>query len=377
MSDLGIIDSYENIDKKETRSFIDNIESSLNVKTETQKTIKDTEWIDKIQETLPYIDNIYRSPNRFIVNEEEIVKIELAKKITVESIKHLSKNTNFIQSIDKKTGDVQPSKILNINKEEDYDTYENRVVYTLIQNIKMFIKNRKKLLEGKLKEEQIDNKTLEYSGDSKIMGDKVGINLVLNSCLDHDEDKSVEDMKQILNRIEELEKNVTELTYSEIYKIIDKKSISLVREPIKKTNVILKNVNFQYAMKLWTYLRDNYDEKDTQINEKQEYNDEGQLKNLIDETFLLQYIALKTLEDDKMENKETREEIKEAMVEQIIDKMIEMDADLTSKQLKEMISEKYEVIKYKKMQAIKEIQKIYKAHIDLYTEKVERKGEYK
>ena len=33
---------------------------------------------------------------------------------------------------------------------------------------------------------------------------------------------------------------------------------SLVREPIRKTNVVLKNVNFQYAMKLWSYLRDNY-----------------------------------------------------------------------------------------------------------------------
>ena len=47
-------------------------------------------------ETIPYIDNIFRSPNRFIVNEEEVVKIEQAKKITVETIKHLSKNTNFI-----------------------------------------------------------------------------------------------------------------------------------------------------------------------------------------------------------------------------------------------------------------------------------------
>lgn len=55
-----------------------------------------------MEETVPYIDNILRNPNRFIVNEEEIVKIELARKITVESIKHLSKNTNLIQDYDKK-----------------------------------------------------------------------------------------------------------------------------------------------------------------------------------------------------------------------------------------------------------------------------------
>ena len=31
--------------------------------------------------TVPYLDNILRNPNRFIINEEEIVKIELARKI--------------------------------------------------------------------------------------------------------------------------------------------------------------------------------------------------------------------------------------------------------------------------------------------------------
>ena len=64
------------------------------------------------------LDNILRNPNRFIVNEEDIVKIELARRVTVESIKHLSKNTNLIQDYNKETGDVRPSKILNINKEE-------------------------------------------------------------------------------------------------------------------------------------------------------------------------------------------------------------------------------------------------------------------
>ena len=134
MSDLEIIDIYENSNKEKSKKFVDKVNSSLRIQTDTKREIKDIEWIEKMEETIPYLDNILRSPNRFIINEEEIVKIERARKITVDSIKHLSKNTNFIQSIDKKTGDVKPSKILNINKEESYDTYENRLIYTLIQN---------------------------------------------------------------------------------------------------------------------------------------------------------------------------------------------------------------------------------------------------
>ena len=139
MEELRIIELYNNTSKEKQKDFLNNIESSIHVKTEYNKTQINTEWIDKIEFTIPYIENIFRNPNRFIINEEEIVKIELARKITVDSIKHLSKHTNLIQDINKDTGDVRPSKILNINKEESYDTYENRLIYTLVQNIKIFI----------------------------------------------------------------------------------------------------------------------------------------------------------------------------------------------------------------------------------------------
>ena len=65
-----------------------------------------------MEEIIPHLIMIFRNPNRFIVNEEEIVKIESVRKVTVESIKHLSKNTNLIQTIDDETGDVQPRKTI-------------------------------------------------------------------------------------------------------------------------------------------------------------------------------------------------------------------------------------------------------------------------
>ena len=330
-----------------------------------------------MEETIPYIDNIFRSPNRFIVNEEEVVKIEQAKKVTVETIKHLSKNTNFIQTIDKKTGDVTPSKLLNVRKEESYDTYENRLIYTLIQNMKLFIKRRKESLEKEVdvkneQEENKDSKQLEYNATSNVQDEKISINILLNSVLDSQGENSTNSAQNILQRIEELENKISSLTVSEVYKVIDKLNISLVREPIKKTNVVLKNVNFQYAMKLWNYLRDNFDDKTTNVEEKQDYMDNGGLKQLIDETFLLQYLSMKTLDDDKIENQETHEEIKDLMVEQMIDKMLDMDVELTQKQLKDMILNRYEVIKYKKLEIIQELQKIFKEHIDKYIKKVEK-----
>lgn len=377
MDNLGIIDLYEKSNQERSKKFIKKTSSTLRVETDKKKIARDIEWIEIMEETIPYIDNIFRSPNRFIVNEEEVVKIEQAKKVTVETIKHLSKNTNFIQTIDKKTGDVTPSKLLNVRKEESYDTYENRLIYTLIQNMKLFIKRRKESLEKEVdvkneQEENKDSKQLEYNATSNVQDEKISINILLNSVLDSQGENSTNSAQNILQRIEELENKISSLTVSEVYKVIEKLNISLVREPIKKTNVVLKNVNFQYAMKLWNYLRDNFDDKTTNVEEKQDYMDNGGLKQLIDETFLLQYLSMKTLDDDKIENQETHEEIKDLMVEQMIDKMLDMDVELTQKQLKDMILNRYEVIKYKKLEIIQELQKIFKEHIDKYIKKVEK-----
>lgn len=379
LDNLDIINLYEESNKERTKNFTDKTESTLKVNVDSKKTTRDLDWIEVMEETIPYIDNIFRSPNRFIVNEEEVVKIEQAKKVTVESIKHLSKNTNFIQTIDKVTGDVTPSKLLNVRKEESYDTYENRLIYTLVQNMKLFIKRRKESLELEIKNPQNnehsskDDKSIEYNATSNVNDENVNVNISLNSSLDYQGGNSNESVQKILEQIEEVERKITSLESSEVYKVIDKLNISLVREPIKKTNVVLKNVNFQYAMKLWSYLRDNFDDKTTSEEEKREYMDNGELKQLMDQTFLLQYLAMKTLDEDKLETQDTKDEISNAILEQMLDKMIDMNTELTGQELKQMIAERYEVVRYKKMEILQEIQKIFKKNIDKYTKKVEKK----
>lgn len=381
MDNLGIFDLYQN-DKEKSgiKKFIEKTDSTLNVETDRKRTTLDTEWLEMIEGTVQYIDNIFRNPNRFIVNDEEIVKIEQAKKITVETIKHLSKNTNFIQTIDEETGDVTPSKLLNVRKEESYDTYENRLIYTLVQNTKMFIKRRKEELINSVivensEEQNKNNKKLQYNATTNVNDEKVNVSMNLNSNLDSNGGTTKEKVEKILERIENVERKLEVACNSEPYRVIDKQHITLVREPIRKTNVVLKNVNFQYAMKLWSYLRDNFDIGLAEDEEYQNYKDTGELKQFIDETFLLQYIAMKTLDEDHKENEATHQEIQETMVDQMIEKMIDMDVEVTEDDLTQMIAQRYEVIKYKKTEIIKEIQQIFKKHIERYEEQIEKRGE--
>lgn len=377
MENSKIVDIYQNASSGKTENFRKNTESTLHVKTDYEKVIRDIDWIEMMEGTIPYLDNIFRAPNRFIINEEEIVKIERARRITVESIKNLSKNTNFIQEVDKKTGDVKPSKILNIDKEESYDTYENRLIYTLVQNMKFFLSVKKKTLEQLQGVGNKNDKKIAYSGTSRVGAEKININLTMDTQKDGNSSggskKDVENPDNLLQRISDLEVRISDLTNADVYKVIDKKHIALVREPIKKTNVVLKNVNFQYAMKLWDYLRDNLDDKTKNINEKKDYEESGELKELMDDSFLLNYLIINTLDKDKEEDVHTEErkkEIQNIIISKMLEKIVEMNQDLTKEQIKEMIGEKYLVIKRRNQASLQEIQAVFSKSINKYLTKV-------
>lgn len=363
MSELKILDLCEKISDDKINNFNKKNNSNLSVKIDYNKTECDYEWIDIMEETIRYIDNILRNPNRFIVNEEEVIKVELARRVTVESIKHLSRNTNLIQDIDKRTGDVRPSKILNINKEESYNTYENRFIYSLIQNMKMYVARKKRNIDtsSSLK----DNKNLEYIGSTEIGKEKININMVLETKLKEDNNLNTE---ELLNRINILEQKINDLTYNDVYKTIDKMHISLVTSPIKKTNLIMKNVNFQYATKLWDYMQSHINDDVKKEEKNKVINNDIETKRYLDEIFLMGYLALKAVENN--ESEEIKEEISDKLATTMVEQMMSLNDSLTEKQLKDMISNKFSKIKYRNAASEKEIRDRFKNSFDKYLDKI-------
>ncbi len=372
MERLKVLDLYNNSSEKENEKFNSKINSTLEVKLDYDKVDTDTEWLDIMEDTIRYLDNILRNPNRFIVNEEEVIKIELARRVTVESIKHLSRNTNLIQDYDKKSGDVKPSKILNINKEESFNTYENRFIYSLIQNMKSFIARKKSMNQVQESSTLKDNKTLTYNATSKIGDEDVKINMQLDSKIDNNNPVKDESGLSVNDRIEKLELQITDLTNSDVYKNLARLHVALVTSPIKKTNVILKNVNFQYAVKLWNYMQENIDGKSKRIQDTKTYQDTGDLKNYIDESFLLNYLAMDTLNKknvDEKKKEEIKEQANQRIVNTMLDQMLSIDENLTEDELKNIVIKQYEVIKYKNITNIKSLYNIFNKQLDKYLTK--------
>jgi len=363
MDKLEVVKLLEKSNEKKDTKFIDNIRSSLSVNTDIKRVETDFEWLDIMEDTIRYLDNILRNPNRFIINEEEIVKIELARKTTVESIRHLSKHTNFIQKIED-NGDVKPSKILNINKDESYDTYENRLIYTLIENMRNFVEIKKKSLITASSTRDV--KKAKYNARSKIGKEQIFMEMNYTSSLVDKKDFGGD--SPLDKRLQKLDDDISMLSNTEVYKTLRKLHVARVIPPIKKTNVILKNTNFQYAMKLWDFLQTHVADDTKIIKSNKNYEDNGILKEYMNNTFLLDYLAMDTLSDS---NKTTKGDIIEEITENLIQRIVELNIDLPESELKEKIGDKIAVIRYRKEASLTEVQNIFSSHIKAFLEKVE------
>ena len=364
MNRLKIMDLYDGYNQSKADKFLENTHANLTVNTDIEKIDTDFEWLELMEETVPYLDNILRNPNRFIVNEEEIVKVELARRITVESIRHLSKHTNFIQKIED-NGDVKPSKILNINKDESYDTYENRLIYTLIDNMRNFLEIKKKTMitSSSLK----DVKKAQYSASTKVGGEQIFLEFSYSSNLNQKEEPQGE--FPLEKRIERLDLNITMLMNTEVFKMLRKGHVARVIPPIKKTNVILKNTNFQYAMKLWDYLQTHVANDTKVFKSNKKYEDDALLKEYLNNAFLLDYLAINTL--NKVDSNEKKTEVVEEITDRLIQRIVELNVDMPLTTLKEKIGDKIAVIRYRKEASYSEISNTFAKYIKNYLDKIE------
>ena len=123
---MGLNLSLDDEKNLNSRVFLDKLKSEMDYKSLYNGDLISFDWLEKIEFACPYIDIIVRNPKLTLIQEENLVKVERSKRITVASVKDLAKHTQYIEDVNKKTNDVRPSKILDIRNEETYNIYENR-----------------------------------------------------------------------------------------------------------------------------------------------------------------------------------------------------------------------------------------------------------
>lgn len=328
-------------EKKQAEVFMKKMDSHMRFKSEMASGTMAIDWLAEIEFACPYVDNIIRNPRLLLINEEDIVEIEKAKKVSVESVKDLAKHTHYIEKVDEVTNEVQPSKILIMRREETYNTYENRFIYTLILNLSRFLMTKEKLLE---EYESKSDKTLEYIATTNTNDEKINIELKISAKeLPKDQDgKDFEDeIAQIKARVKRVRDYINSWRRSELMTSLDRLHVSLVIPPIKKTNMILKNPNFQIAMKLWTFLQ-TYEEGNIGSKGGLDTTGDDILKGIMDDAFLLNYYVLDAINASKKQQREKLTKYAVVMINQQVKRVISLllnsGIDISTDEILNMVS---------------------------------------
>jgi len=374
VSGLNQLSFYESANPDIINSFTENSNSKLNVHVDIYRSEANVqEWIDMLLFSIPYVMKALEKPNKQIITEEEVVKVELIKKVSMETIKHLSKNTNLISDIDEETGDVQPEKLLNAFKEENFLTYENKFIYSLVRLMQDFLGYKKK--RGLEDPPNKNLRQVNFVGKTKI--DKERVKVETEISIDRGENTNKKELiEQRLQQVKMIEEKLAELRNMEMYKMIDARKITLTKSPLKMTNVLLKNVNFQYAVKLWNFLNDNFEAKSNEFKEKKDYEDKGLLLTLYEETFLLNYLnfdLIKTKDQRNLATTINEKEMSQRVTEMMVMRILELNPNMTESELKQMLAENFIKIKSKYSSSTKQIEEIFTRNIHEFVQKLRAK----
>lgn len=207
----------------------------------------DEEWIATLESYFPSIERILRNPNSTIRYDRQVVDVERAKKTNSESIRHLASHTQYIREVSERG--VVPRKVLTTFSEQEFATYENRFLVSLILRLVDFVETRYRIIienvESYVKDHVNMNSTFEIEGTEV----KLDIDMVIKK--DQDNNLNVHN-REILERIKKLHGMINGFRFSQFVRDLEK--TKRVNPPIMKTNVILKNPDFRNCYTLWLFI---------------------------------------------------------------------------------------------------------------------------
>ncbi len=322
----------------------------------------DLKWVEEIEACIIPLDNIIRVPRKFIVQEEEIVPIERARKITNESIRHLAQHTNMIAKVE--GDDVTPNQILNVFREESYEVYENRFVYTLMQNLVRFIDVRYNVLFNISDDDNMAS--LKMESDFNRGREKIQYKLEVSaqsagSDIDGEAGPEGENATAF-QRIERVKRIINEYANSSFMKEL--RNCVPVRPPIMRTNAIQKNPNFRACLKLWQFIQ-SYNELGYEITVK-ESNDmvSAEYMNELNRMTAMNYMMLKanTLSEDAV-GKQKKRKIKPKLLKRLAEELV-MDYDMEEVEIQRVFVDEVKRVSRKKIEGEKKIQEAIQRALD-------------
>lgn len=284
--------------------------------------VVDETWLTVVEEGIESIFKIVDKPRRFIATKEEVVPVALAKKISADSVRHLSQNTQFIAT--NAAGEMQPTKILNVTTEESYDLYENRFVYHLIQRLFAFVDKRTDVIFWATGDETCNVMSMESKVDDAYEQISYKVEMTVKnkqSLVENDTDNM-----SVFKRIDRVRRMSRVLRQSSFCEIMN--GCAKVHSPIQRTNLMMKDPDYRACYKLWQFI-ESYDEVGFSIEEQDsamEFDEEYLLQMYIN--MITNYTVFKSLLESDPRNMseiavEKKEPVKPKFIKEIKEEIVD------------------------------------------------------
>ena len=362
---------------KDTRDdFLKNVDSEMDYRSLFQSDLLVFDWVDEMEFACPYIDIIVRNPKLTLIQEKNVVKVERAKRVNVDSVKNLAKNTHYINKI-KDDQSVEPKKILEVRNEETFNIYENRFLYTLIDDMARFIRDKEQILNHF---ELIENKRMEYAATTKAAGEKIHIEVAISSeSLPNQKiDKKLEEeIKKVKKRLKRIKDYISSWYHSPMMKQLEREHVKPIKPPLKKTNITLKNPNFRIAARLWDFIRAyDLDEKENNQNNTNLNDSIELLKGFLDHSFFIDYSVLNSMKTQKRMQKKTMTEyalvILTEEVHRIVSLLLSSGVKITDEELLALIAKEIKSEKKERLVGSDDVKKKFQTAMDEYLERMQK-----
>ncbi len=296
--------------------------NTLQQKNRVLHKVVDERWLGVVEEGIDAIFRIVDKPRRFIATSEEVVPVALAKKITADSVRHLSQNTQFIAT--NAAGEIQPTRILNVTTEESFDLYENRFVYHLIQRLFAFVDKRTDVIFWSTGDETCNVMSMESKIDDAYEEISYKVEMTIKnrqSFVENDADNM--DVFKRIDRVRRMSRTLRSSSFCDIMN-----GCAKVRSPIQRTNLMMKDPDYRTCYKLWQFM-ENYDEIGYTIEEQDtalEFDEEYLLQMYIN--LITNYTVFKSLlESDPRKmteiNTKKRKPIKPKFIKKIEEQIVD------------------------------------------------------
>lgn len=313
----------------------------------------DLTWVDAVEDSLEAFEGIVSNPRNIIKEEELIVNVANAKRAGSETVRHLAQHADLVEDFDESRGNVRPSRLMQRYREDSIGLYENRLVFTTMENAYMFVKKRHDALFAAMSDEY--GAKLRVKSEMATAAEFVHLDMFLH-------------IKETEGALETDRKNAeTFARISRIYRILSihmnsqfaqqMKPLQRVKGTPTKTNVLKKNKNYKKILGLYDFIRQ-YDDVGYAIKVKEQ-------NPKINETFerdifhniLFNYLILKGyLEDEESRTlpkaaRGRKRTLRPKFIHEVIEELTE-DYDLPDVEVRKVLIE--ELTKEQLMQEEKE-----------------------